>query len=391
MVIKAKIFKLLIIFLFFIQIYLIIYYLKNQLIYNNGNIFKGQNYLNQKKFFKSNSNIIQVENRIYYNKSLGLNYLDICQKNFLMKFNRNIPNFNSNILITLILIYPNPFDKLKLKLADYIDIISREVDFNFSLAIITCNHDISNLMINNYSQINLKYISKFNLNNIEIPNSECFSFVTYSGNKTIDVFYTNTKYSKFEKFINKFHYTSIKKYKFKGYYAAGTNYYAYVPSHVGLFDFFDFFLKFDHDLIKKLKNKQSFEPFPLKKMIQNNNYFFFGCKFRHDAYFVTNNLYKAFFMFSLRQTDKCKHTILPVNLYKYQESISSPGAVNICWLGFYSMLYIRLFSEEYLSAPYGLYKNRWGDQQFFIPTLYGLNYRNKSYFNKNTYLCSWLK
>lgn len=158
---------------------------------------------------------------------------------------------------------------------------------------------------------------------------------------------------------------------------------------MGIFDFFDFFLKFDHDLIKSLIKRPNLEPFPLKKMIKNNNYFFFSCKFRYDSNFVTANLYKTFLTFILRQQDKCKHTILPINLYKYDEKISAVGIVNICWLGFYSMLEIRLFSEEYLSASFGLYKNRWGDQQFFIPTLYGFNFKNFSYFNKNTYLCSW--
>ena len=91
----------------------------------------------------------------------------MCQKKYLMKFNRKIPNFNSNVLITIILIYPNPFSILESKITDYIEIISKEIYFNFSLlAIITCNNDISNLMINNSFQNNLKYISKFNLNNI---------------------------------------------------------------------------------------------------------------------------------------------------------------------------------------------------------------------------------
>jgi hypothetical protein len=55
------------------------------------------------------------------------------------------------------------------------------------------------------------------------------------------------------------------------------------------------------------------------------------------------------------------------------------------------MLNIRYFSEEYISTPDGLYQNRWGDQQFFIPTLFGFDYRNFSYINKNTYLCSWMQ
>lgn len=125
-------------------------------------------------------------------------------------------------------------------------------------------------------------------------------FVTHSRNKTIDVFYTNTKYSNFEKFVNNSYNTRINNFKFSGYYAAGTNYYAYVPSHLGIFDFFDFFMKFDHDLILKLKNNIQFEPFPLKKMITNNKYFFFGCKFIHDAHFVITNLYKTFFLFLLK-------------------------------------------------------------------------------------------
>ena len=343
------------------------------------------------KILQPNSNFIKVENRIYYNKSFGLNHLDICQKKYLMKFNRKTPDFNSNILITLILIYPDPYSILKLKISDYINILSKEIDFNFSIAIITCNNDISNLLIRNNTHINLKYISRFKLNNIEIPNSECFSFVAHSRNKTIDVFYTNTLFSKFNKnFLHKTLQTSVNKCHFRGYYAAGTNYYAYAPSHIGLFDFFDFFIKFDIDLIKKLKSKPFQEPFPLKKMITNNNYFFYGCRFMHDAKFVTNNLYKVFFMFALKQKDKCNYVVLPINLYKYEESISAQGAVNICWLGFYTMLEIRFFSEEYISASYGLYKNRWGDQQFFIPILYGFNYNNYSYFSKNTYLCSWL-
>ena len=125
-------------------------------------------------------------------------------------------------------------------------------------------------------------------------------------------------------------------------------------------------------------------------MIKNNKYFFFGFILRYDCSFVANNLYKTFFLFILRQSDKCNYTYLPINLYKYEETINSPGALSIGWLGFYSMLTIRYFSEEYISAPYGLYKNRWGDQQFFVPTLYGFNFSNYSYFNQNTYLCSWL-
>lgn len=338
----------------------------------------------------SKTNSIYVENRIYYNKSLGFNYLDMCKKEYLMKFNRKNPDNNSNILITLILIYPNPFNLLKSKFLKYIDIVSREVDFNFSLAIITCNKDISKLLISKSSELNLKYISKFTLNNIEIPNSECYSFTTHSNNKIIDVFYTNTIYSHFSNnFLNKAHYTSIRRFRFSGYYAAGTNYHAYAPSHIGLFDFFDFFLKFDHDLIYKLNKSSSLEPFPLKKMIRNNKYFFFSCHFKNDRNYVTTNLYKTFFTFILKQQDKCKYTALPINLYKYKETISEVGAVNICWLGFYSMLQIRLFSEEYLSSSFGLYENRWGDQQFFIPTLYGFNFTYFSYFNKSTYLCSW--
>jgi hypothetical protein len=338
-----------------------------------------------------NSNIIKIENRIYYNKSFGLNYLDICQKKYLMRFNRENPNFKSNILVTLILIYPNPFIIIKANIVDYIDIISKEIDFNFSLAIITCNNNISNIMINESSKINLKYISRFTLNNIGIPKSEYYSFVTHSRNKTIDVFYTNTHFSKFKNYVNKDYYTSVNKRKFTGYYSAGTNYYAYVPSHIGLFDYFDFFIKFDHDQIKKLKFNSTFEPFPLKYMIKNNNYFFFGCLLKNDNSVVTTNLYKTFFLYILKQNEKCKFSILPNKLYKYKETISSPGAFNIIWLGFYSMLNIRYFSEEYISTPDGLYQNRWGDQQFFIPTLFGYDFRNFSYFNKNTYLCSWMK
>lgn len=371
MKIKMKFKYLLLLFLCLI----VIRYSKNIFIYNN-----------------TKNNLIHIENRIYYNKSLGFNYFDICEKEYLMKFNRKNPDNNSNILITLILIYPNPFNLLKLRFINYIDIVSREIDFNFSLAIITCNKDISQLLINKSSELNLKYISKFRLNNIVIPNSEYFSFTTHSNNKTIDVFYTNTIYTNFsDNFLRKVYNTSISKYRFSGYYAAATNYYAYAPSHIGLFDFFDFFLKFDHDLIYRLNKSSNLEPFPLKKMIRENKYFFFSCQSGNDASFVTTNLYKTFFTFILKQQDKCKYTILPTNLYKHQETLNAVGAVNICWLGFYSMLQIRLFSEEYLSVSFGLYQNRWGDQQFFVPTLYGFNFKDFSYFNKSTYLCSWKK
>lgn len=204
---KMKLKYLLLLLLLFCLI-IIFYFLKYKLIYNNTTF-----------------NLIKVENRIYYNKSLGFNYFDICQKELLMKFNRKTPDNDSNILITLILIYPNPFIFLKFKLSNYIDILSREIDFNFSLVIITCNNDISDLLINNSYQLNLKYISRFTLNNIEIPNSEYFTFVTLSNNKTIDIFYTNTIYSNFsEKFLKTIHHTSILNLEFTGYYAAGTNY-----------------------------------------------------------------------------------------------------------------------------------------------------------------------
>ena len=341
----------------------------------------------------SKNNSFSVENRIYYNKSLGFNRLDMCEKEFLMKFNRKNPDDNSNILLTLILIYPNIFYLLKAKFPKYIDIdiVSKEVDFNFSIAIITCNMDISQLLISKSSELKLKYISNFTLNNIGIRNTKYFAFTTHSNNKTIDVFYTNTIYPNFNySFLSRIHYTPILNFRFSGYYAAGTNLHTFVPSHMGLFDFFDFFLKFDHDLVYKLNKRPNLESFPLKKMIKNNQYFFFSCQFRHDERKVTTNLYKTFFTFILKQQEKCKHAAFPINLYKYDETISEVGAVNICWLGFYSMLEIRLFSEEYLSVPFGLYQNRWGDQQFFIPTLYGFNFKNYSYFSNSTYLCSWL-
>jgi len=370
---KMKLKYLLLLFL----VLLIIIYFKNIFVYINN----------------TKINSISIENRIYYNKSLGFNHLDICEKEFLMKFNRKNPDDNSNILITLILLYPNPFYLLKSKFLKYIDIVSREVDFNFSIAIITCNRDISQLLINKSAELNLKYISNFTLNNIAIQNSKYFSFTTHSNNKTIDVFYTNTIYENFSLyFLNRAHYTPVSKFRFSGYYAAGTNYNAFAPSHIGLFDFFDFFLKFDHDLIYRLNNKiPNLEPFPLKKMIRNNQYFFFSCQFRYDERKVTINLYKTFFTFILKQQEKCNYAVLPINLYKYDEALSEVGNVNICWLGFYSMLEIRLFSEEYLSVPFGLYQNRWGDQQFFIPTLYGFNFKDFSYFNNNTYLCSWIR
>jgi hypothetical protein len=166
-------------------------------------------------------------------------------------------------------------------------------------------------------------------------------------------------------------------------------YYTYVLSHLGIFDFFDFFIKFDHDLITKLKEKPNLQPFPLKTMITNNKYFFFGCEKFNDAYYVSTNLYKVFLLYILEQCEKCKYTFLPINLYKINESFSSYGAFNIGWLGFYSMLNIRYFSEKYISSPYGLYENRWGDQQFFIPTLFGFNFNDYSFFCKNTFLCTY--
>ena len=206
---KLKIKYLLIFFFCFFLCILNIrfYHLKYIFIYNNK---------------KANS--IKIENRIYYNKSLGFNYLDMCEKDYAMKFNRKTPNYNSNILITLILVYPNPFFLLKTRLSNYIDTLTREIDFNFSIAIITCNDDISDLLINNSFQLNLKYISRFILNNLEIPSSEYFSFVTHSNERIIDIFYTNTIYSKFSSnFLKTIHHTSISKIKFSGYYAAGTN------------------------------------------------------------------------------------------------------------------------------------------------------------------------
>ena len=50
--------------------------------------------------------------------------------------------------------------------------MSKEVDFNFLIDIITCNMSISQLLISKSSELNLKYISKFTLNNIGILNSK---------------------------------------------------------------------------------------------------------------------------------------------------------------------------------------------------------------------------
>ena len=209
-------FIILLIFLFLLYLTFIIKY---PLLLSNNRFFHNHNHL------RPNSNTIKVEERIYFNKSFGFNHLDICQNEFLMKFNRKSPNFFSNILVTLILIYPNPFSIITSILVDYIDILSSNIDFNFSLAIITYNNDISDSMIKN--NIFLKYISKFTLRNLETPDSEYFSFVIHSRNKIIDLFYTDTKKSKYTNFeidfLNKSHYTSVKGIEFSGWYAAGTN------------------------------------------------------------------------------------------------------------------------------------------------------------------------
>ena len=92
---------------------------------------------------------------------------------------------------------------------------------NFYSEMIICNQDISDLIINNSFQLNLKYISRFTLNNLEIPNSEYFTFAAHSNYKIIDVFYANTKYSNFSSnYLKTILHTSIFNYKFSRYYAA---------------------------------------------------------------------------------------------------------------------------------------------------------------------------
>lgn len=114
-----------------------------------------------------------------------------------------------------------------------------------------------------------------------------YIFKYLNGNSFCYIFFTNIIQNYFNiDFLNNKHYTiSNRKYKFSGYYAAGTNLYSVLPFMLGIFDYFNYYFKYDFDQPGFINIKE----FAFGK---TQKWYLFGTCFKLDASFVCHNVKK---------------------------------------------------------------------------------------------------
>lgn len=245
------------------------------------------------------------------------------------------------------------------------------VSFNISLySCIFSSNYISEIRNNNYQ---IKYFQNLDYG---------YKVFRYSYNDSFCyIIYTNVNQHFFSiDFLNNTHYTMNKrKKKFTGYYAASTNLYAVIPFMLRIFDYFDYYFKYDFDKPGFINIRE----FAFSKH-QTNQWYLFGTCIKLDASYVCSNIKRMIKDFL--KTKNCSSNILSTIDILTNDCIEYPGWFTGMWLGLYSSNEMKEFSNYYITYNQGIKYFRWGDQQFFVNSLLLFCGRSKISYNL-TYNC----
>lgn len=211
--------------------------------------------------------------------------------------------------------------------------------------------------------------------------NERYSLFKFSNNESFCyIFYIKIEQHYFSKDFLKhtYHTMNYKKYPFSGYYAAGTNLYSVIPYMLKIFDYFDYYFKIDIDFkihIPKIMNINEFSFGNYK----NSKWFLFGTKFNADADFVCTNVKEMILGYA--KSYNCTSNIISAIKLLTNECIQFVGYFTGMWLGLYSSIEMKQFSNFYINYKDGIRKYRWGDQQFFVNSILLFSGRDKMKYN----------
>lgn len=278
---------------------------------------------------------------------------------------------NPNYLVATIYMYPS--HKQYYSYIDFVKSFSISnsgkilflVTFTISLYKIICS-TLNMLEVKSTKKI-YNYLKKldnsYSIFKYRINNSFCY------------ILYTESKQQYFSnKFLLRMHHTmKNRNYYFSGYYAAATNLYSVLPFMFKIFDYFDFYFKYDFDLSGSINIKE----FAFNG-IKTKRWYLFGTCFNLDSYYVCNNVRRM--MLDYAKLRLCNRNLINL-INTTNECTHLPGWFTGMWLGLYSSPEIRDFSDYYLTYQKGITQNRWGDQQFFTNSLLLFSNKNKLHYN----------
>lgn len=219
-----------------------------------------------------------------------------------------------------------------------------------------------------------------------------YHFLEYFNKKEsffkIPIIYSNIQQNFFDSsFLNSNHRTQVHNYPFTGYYAASFGLLVYLPFHLHIYDFFDYVGRIDIDF-RNFQRKYPLHPYDV---LLNSSIFLYGCKYTFDAPFVSVNVFKNVFMFMNQVAESCGKFYYSSNFFPNgffpKENGMIPGAYQVFWLGLYSSIEVKIFTQHFISFPDGIKKNRWGDQQYFLLTLALFSNKNHFFASSNNLFC----
>lgn len=329
----------------------------------------------------SNNNCIE-KNLCFCNLSLVYNqynsYSCSDSNSLNLPFHKNRHwNNNPNFIVATIYFYPS-----EKQFSNYIEFVETFSTANKGevLLVVSCNISLYRYIITT------KYISEIKRkSNIyyyirQLDNG--YNIFKYKkGNSFCYLLYTNIVQNYFNyDFLNNIHHTmNYKKYKFTGFYAASTNLYSVLPFMLRIFDYFDYYFKYDFDKPGIIDIKK----FALKN-IKNNKWYLFGTCLSLDAPFICYNIKNMTVEYV--HMKNCSKNIVSTIQFLTNDCLQFPGWFTGMWLGLYTSVEMKEFSEYYMNYKYGIRYYRWGDQQFFVNSLLLFSGRNKISYNL-TYNC----
>lgn len=281
-------------------------------------------------------------------------------------------NNNPNFIVVTLYMYPttNKFHK-------YIKFINSFARSNNGkiLLLVSFNFSLYKMIIST------KFITKIkNKNNLlkylHILDKGYILFTYKKNGSYCYLFYINIVQKYFSSdFLQNYHHTrNNRNYGFSGYYAAATNLYSVIPFMLNIFDYFDYYFKYDFDKPGIINiNEFAFNNIKPKK------WYLFGTCFSLDASFICNNVKNMIIEYAVIK--KCSTNIITAIKHLTNDCIQFPGWFTGMWLGLYSSIEMKEYSNFYITYKKGIKYYRWGDQQFFVNALLLFAGRNKIYYN----------
>lgn len=229
-------------------------------------------------------NFCLTNKSLYYKRIIPYSCNIINSLNIPFHVNRKLNN-HPNFIVTTIFLYPS-----KNKYNQYINFIK---SFSVSnkgsiLLFISVNISLYELLISS------KYITEIsNKNKILLYLHQLdkgYRFFKFRNNNTYCyIIYTNIEQNYYSNvFLKDVHYTMNKRrFPFTGYYAAATNLYSVIPYMLQIFDYFDYYFKYDFDQPAIINIKE----FAFGN-IKINKWYVFGTCLNLDSSFVCTNIKK---------------------------------------------------------------------------------------------------